>query len=248
MSKKINWRTLSIALVVIIVLFFIIVVIDSCWTSESVWKAPIFALISAIQTTALAVAIWDFVAKKEFAQEILNLAHISNNITESGITYIYGDFLTINWNEILELTNKLIIAVSYANTWREANRIKLAQIASSKDALTVYLPDYGNNDVLTELSRRFNITVDDVYKKIKESSMAFRELGATVFLYSGSFQTSFYLADNEAIMAVFKHKKQKSTVPAIRINKSGGLYSFIESELEAIKNNSKMEEILQDDK
>jgi len=248
MNKKINWKTLSIALVVIIVLFFAIVVIDSCWTSESIWKAPILALIGAIQTTALAIAIWDFVAKKEFAQEILNLARISNNVTESGITYIYCDFLTINWSKILEPTNKLIIAVSYANTWREANRIKLAQIASSKDALTVYLPDYNNNDVLTELSRRFNITIDDVYDKIKESSMAFRELGATVFLYNGSFQTSFYLADNEAIMAVFKHKKQKATVPAIRVNKSGGLYSFIESELEAIKNNSKMEELLQDDK
>lgn len=248
MSKKINWKTLSIALIVIIVLFFTILIIDNWWTSESVWKAPILALISAIQTTALAVVIWDFVAKKEFAQEILDLAHISNNITESGITYTYNDFLTINWNEILEPTNKLIIAVSYAYTWRESNRIKLAQIASSKDALTVYLPDYNNNDVLIELSRRFNKTINDVCNKIKESSMAFRELGATVFLYNGSFQTSFYLADNEAIMAVFKHKKQKSTVPAIRVNKSGDLYSFIESELEAIKSNSKMEELLQDDK
>jgi glucose-6-phosphate-specific signal transduction histidine kinase len=74
MNKKINWKTLSIALVVIIVLFFAIVVIDSCWTSESIWKAPILALIGAIQTTALAIAIWDFVAKKRVRPRNIELS------------------------------------------------------------------------------------------------------------------------------------------------------------------------------
>ena len=237
MKKKINWKTTSVALLVLLISFVIILLIDKFWTIENVWKAPVLAFIGAIQTTVLAVAVWDFIAKKEFAKDILDLAKISTNITESGIIYYYDNFLNIKWNDILKKASRLTIAVLYSNTWRESNRTYLAKLAESKDSLTVYLPNYKENQVLEELSCRLNMTVEEVCENIQKSEKGFKELGANVLLHNGSFQTSYYLTENEAVLAVFNHKREKSTVPAMQVDKEGNLYNFIKQELEAIKNN-----------
>lgn len=244
MSSKINWKSLALALMVIIVTFFLTLLIDTYWVAdaegnESAWKVSILVFIGAIQTTALAVAIWDFIAKKSFVKEILDLAKLSNNISETGVLYIYDDFLSIDWSAILKRSNNLTIAVSYANTWRESHREYLRRISNIESNLTVFLPNFELEEVLKELSVRFDKTPEIIKESILQSYNAYKELGATVYLFNGCFQTSYYLMDNEAVMAVFNHKKEKSIVPAIQVNKLGSLYKYIAGELDAIKNNSK---------
>ena len=144
------------------------------------------------------------------------MAKTSNNISEAGIESFYDDFLRIDWNGILGRTNTLKIAVSYANTWRESNRGRLSEIVQ-KNALTVFLPNYHSKEVWEELAFRFGKTTSETIKdRLVNSSAEFKGLGATVYLYNGCFQTTYYLTDHEAIMAPFNHKQEKAGVPAIR--------------------------------
>lgn len=246
MKNKINWVSLGIALLIVIFSFIAILIIDIKWVPDSdgytsAWKSTIIAFIAAVQTTALAVAIWEFIAKKAFAKDMLKLAKISSNVASTGIEYVYENYLDIDWNDIFSRTQSLTIAVSYATTWREHNRVRLEALGKMPDALKVFLPNYNDVAILSELSRRFGMSPDSVKTKINESSDSFKALGATVYLYNGCFQTSYYIADNEAVMAFFNHKKEKSTVPAFHVMRQGSIYKFIKDEIVSISANSERE-------
>ena len=236
--KKINWKLLSLSLVAILVLFFMLVFIDVQWKTESIWKTPILTFIGAVQTSILATALWDYLAKKAFAKEMLELANISSNASESGLLYVYKDFLDIEWSKILENTKTLKLAVTYANTWRESNRAKLKAFIEAGNTVTVFLPDLHDDNVKKKLALRFETTSQAIEQKILTSYEGFMTLGATILLYKGCFQTTYYLFDDKAIMSVFNHKKEKGTVPSILVSKAGSLYKYINDELNAIQKRS----------
>ncbi|WP_425060341.1 hypothetical protein SCACP_10310 [Sporomusa carbonis] len=238
-SARLSHKVLLIALIIVIIAFLGMGLVDYYWISNSVWKQQIILLLGAIETSAIVVAVWEFAAKKTFAKEILDLAHISSNISKSGVAHIYLDFQDISWKPLLENTRNLKIAVTYANTWRESHRSLLGNFAKEKKNLIVFLPDFNDTAILNELALRFEINSEEVKQKIRESYDRFKkDMGASVFLYRGCFQSTYYLTDNIGIMSFFNHKKDKSTVPAIQVTNQGELYQYINSELEAIENNS----------
>ena len=242
MIKKINelnYKVLVWALLISITSLIILLVIDLYWTDDTVLKHQIVLIVGAIETSAIVVGIWDFIAKKSFAKEIIDLANISTNIKNSGIIHIYNDFNDVDWKLILENTKSLQIAVIYAKTWRESNRKRLSSFVSDNRELIVYMPDYNDQNILIELASRFKTSTDKVKSGIQESYNSFKnEIGAKVYLYRGSFQCSYYICDNNGIMSFFNHKLEKSTVPAILMNNQGELYKYITSEINAIAENS----------
>lgn len=131
-SARLSHKVLLIALIIVIIAFLGMGLVDYYWISNSVWKQQIILLLGAIETSAIVVAVWEFAAKKTFAKEILDLAHISSNISKSGVAHIYLDFQDISWKPLLENTRNLKIAVTYANTWRESHRSLLGNFAKEK--------------------------------------------------------------------------------------------------------------------
>ncbi|MDD4590041.1 MAG: hypothetical protein PHG06_06355 [Parabacteroides sp.] len=238
-STKFNKTVLLIAIAVIGISFVGIVLVNQYWKNTSLWKDQVILLLGAIETSAIVVSIWEFIAKKSFAKEMLSLAKISSNVEKSGIIHIYNDFQDIQWKAILDHTKSFQVAATYANTWREGNRKALKDFVEDKKNLTVYLPDFTDESILGELASRLNMPNEKIREKIRESCNSFKnEIGATVYLYHGCFQSSYYLSDNAGIMSFFNHKKEKSIVPALEISNQGELYGYISSEFESIKKNS----------
>ena len=60
------------------------------------------------------------------------------------------------------------------------------------------------------------------------------DLGATVYLYSGTLQASYYKMDKDCIMSFFTHTKEKGTVPALRAAKNGNMYNYISKDLDSL--------------
>ena len=243
MDKKINWKLLSISLIIMTISLAAIFFIESYWTADltggiNTWRSLILTFTQAILITALAVAVWDFIAKKEFAIEILNLAKLSNNIESSGVKHKYEDFVNVEWEGILSHTNNLKMAVSYGTTWRRTYREHLKKIGKTKSSLHVFLPNYKNKVVLAELSNRFKKKPKDLAKIIGEAYEEFKEYGAVVYLYDGCFQSSFFITDQEAVISFYNHQGTYTSVPAIVVNKNGSIFRFIENELNGIERNS----------
>jgi len=238
-STKLNFKVLFIAILVVVISFVGIILVNKFWVTPCLWKDQVILLLGAIETSAILVSIWEFIAKKSFAREILSLAKISSNVEKAGIIGVYNDFQDIEWENILNNTKSFQVAVTYANTWRESNRKVLKKFVYDKKSIAVYLPDYTDEAILAVLALRFNMTNEKIREKIKESCYSFKnEIGATVYIYHGCFMNSYYLSDNTGIMSFFNHAKEKSTVPALEVNNRGELYSYILSEFEFIKKGS----------
>lgn len=114
-------------------------------------------VISTIGAAFLVNFLWEIFAKKRFAESVLEMAKISKNIEQSGVDHIDIDFSSINWQAELTKTHNLTAIFTYAQTWRNSNRVTIQRFtAKRKNRFTVIMPDYENKDIMAEFDRRYN--------------------------------------------------------------------------------------------
>lgn len=192
-------------------------------------------IISTIGAAFLVNLLWEIFAKKRFAESIFEAAKISKNIEQSGVDHIDTDFSGINWKGELSHTHNFTAIFTYAQTWRNANRVAIKEFTKKKkNHFTVIMPDYENDDIMAEFDRRYNYESGKTRELIKEAVLDYSELGAKVFLFKKSLQSTYYIMDNVAFMAFFKHSPGKETVPYIRAESTGSFYDYIVKEQNAI--------------
>lgn len=121
-----------------------------------------------------------------------------------------------------------------------ANRIMVELVSAGKftgkrkNKFTVIMPDYENEDIMAEFDRRYNYTSGKTRALIEDAIVDYSALGAKVYLFNKSLQATYYVMDNVALMAFFKHSPGKATVPYIRAESTGSFYDYIVSEKTAI--------------
>lgn len=233
-----NLITIIISLIAAIVSFGCVVYLIPQITNTQM-QLFFTTVISTIGAAFLVNFLWEIFAKKRFAESVLEMAKISKNIEQSGVDHIDIDFSSINWQAELTKTHNLTAIFTYAQTWRNSNRVTIQRFtAKRKNRFTVIMPDYENKDIMAEFDRRYNYEDGKTGELIKEAVMDYCELGAKVYLFNKSLQATYYIMDNVALMAFFKHSPGKSTVPYIRAESSGSFYNYIIAEKRAILNDS----------
>lgn len=238
--ENINYNALAKMLVLI--LFCMLSVwglSNSDWTTWDSFRIILISTLGTILSLAIVFIFWELIGKKSFAKDVLHLAKISTNITNSGIVYYYNNFRDINWGEELEHVNKLVLVFSYNATWYNNNLQIIKNIIENQGEIIVYLPDYSNESVKEYLSFRFFTYPEDIEKKILEAIDFFKKVKAKIYLYNGTFQSSYYLYDKNAIMSVYHHKKERDVVPAFKTTLGGNLFSYIQKEIKTIHEQSK---------
>jgi hypothetical protein len=191
--------------------------------------------------------IWDLFIRRDFLQEILEKAKISTDINFWGIEKITDSFHEeIDWKSLIQNSNKIDIFFAYGRTWRGAHEIDLRQAAENKDVrFRVVLPDPDNHQIVSELARRFVLTPEEVKRRIEEAATFFKtlnrkqnEAGAAIEIWylPESPVFSFYRFDSTTILALYRHKKERGSVPTIVCKKGGSLYEFIKQEFDVMIN------------
>lgn len=192
-------------------------------------------VVSTIGAAFLVNLLWEIFAKKRFAESIFETAKISKNIEQSGVDHIDTDFSSINWKSELSHTHNLTAIVTYAQTWRNSNRVAIKEFTKKKkNNFTVIMPDYENAEIMAEFDRRYNYEPGKTSRLIQEAVLDYTDMGAKVYLFTRSLLDTYYVMDNVALMAFFKHSPGKSTVPYIRAESTGSFYSYILNERDAI--------------
>lgn len=198
-------------------------------------------MVSTIITVLLANVAWEVIAKKNFAQSLLNMVKLSENIANSGIDSVYVDFRNINWTEELSKTSSFVAAFTYAYSWRSANQVaieKFAQKKKKREKMFIIMPDPERPNITADLDRRFGYEAGETKKRIEDAIQYYKKIGVTVYVYSGTLQASYYKMDNSAVMSFFTHSKEKTTVPAIQAAKGGHLYDYIRKDLDEMMRQS----------
>lgn len=214
---------------------FICVVFVSPLIKDARMQLFFSTIISTIGAAFLVNLLWELFAKKRFAESIFEAAKISQNIEQSGVDHIDTDFSSINWKNELLHTHNFTAIFTYAQTWRNSNRVAIKEFTKKKkNHLTVIMPDFENDDIMAEFDRRYNYEPGKTRKLIEEAVLDFSELGAQVYLFSKSLHATYYIMDNIALMAFFKHSPGKGAVPYIRAESNGSFYDYIVNERDSI--------------
>lgn len=220
--------------------FVIIMILNFCAVdkiSNDALRIFLLTLLSTIATVILANVLWEVIAKDNFAKSILEQVKISENIAQSGIDTVYVDFRTIDWCKEFENTKAFTAAFVYAYSWRSSNDVYIKKFVSKPSRckkMNIIVPDPENTAIMADFDRRFNFESGDTKKKVEDCIKYFVDLGATVYLYSGTLQASYYKMDKDCIMSFFTHTKEKGTVPALRAAKNGNMYNYISKDLDSL--------------
>ncbi len=154
------------------------------------------------------------------------------------------DFHEVPWDTLIRGTNRLVIYVAYARTWRNRTREYLkAFLGREGTQLTVILPSPQDNALMQQLAERFSLSVAEITKRIKESIQEFDELGigngkVEVLTTSVAPQCTYYLFDNSAVVTFYSHTREKKAVPIIFATNPSRMYQFAVEELDSIRINS----------
>ena len=121
-----NLITIIISLITAIVSFGCVVYLIPQITNTQM-QLFFTTVISTIGAAFLVNFLWEIFAKKRFAESVLEMAKISKNIEQSGVDHIDIDFSSINWQAELTKTHNLTAIFTYAQTWRNSNRVTIQQ-------------------------------------------------------------------------------------------------------------------------
>lgn len=237
-NSKINYKILATTLSLVVVDILLIWLFSYEWNILNTLRVVMLSFWGTVLSLLIGFALWETVAKRSFAEDVIFLSNISSNLKSSGVEQVYVNFFNIDWNIVLNEAKELTIAFSYGQTWRNLNRQALDEFCNNGGKIKVYFPNNEDDDITDTLDRRFSYEKGKTKQLIAESVNDFKELNAEILFFNGTFQNSYYVVDDIAFMSFFNHHKEKGSVPAIKAIKGGNLYSYIESELEAIKQNS----------
>ena len=87
---------------------------------------------------------------------------------------------------------------------------------------------------MSDLDRRFNFETGTTKKRIEDCIKYYYDLGVSVYVFEGTLQSSYYLMDQVGIMSFFTHSKDKGTVPALKANKTGNMYKYINDDVNSL--------------
>jgi len=237
--RKANYKVLLfdlLGIVIVNVLLQILMAAD--WQPFDFSRVTLIALLNAILTGMIGFGLWEVFAKRTFAEEILEVANISQNLRDSGILYCYSNFKEIEWREILNHSKEIKVFVSYAKTWREQYSDAIDTFINNSGKMTVYLPDYRNEALMKQYDERFSYPHGRTKEYVLESARVFSEKSCAVKLYNGVMFNSYYIIDDCCLIALSKNKKEKTIVPTIKFIKDGFFGGFIDREFASIEQQS----------
>lgn len=195
-----------------------------------------------IFVTGLLSIFWELLAKRSLADEIIAKAGISKQVLASGLQSVTHNFhREIDWPRLFRDAHQVDVFFAYGGTWRAAHYEELNALAQRKGArLRVVLPDPDEENIVSELARRFAEPRGEIEKRIRNSRGEFENLAKDaaaqieVWYLARSPVFSYYRFDSTGIVALYHHKRIRATVPALTFAKEGSLFDYFSDEFESM--------------
>lgn len=254
-KQSVETKNLKLKSMIIIILGLVImatanIALSNVWEKFDNLRLTIVITSISISNVLLAVGLWELAMKKSFADEILHIAKISDNINEQKLMHITTEFSKIDFQKLISSSKTGTIVVFYANSVFMKYESEFRQLRNLK----VVIADKNDNDYLVDLVKRFGNFSNEERKKeelitkIKDSETILtriknnsEELELSLYILNKPILASYYLFDSYAVMTTFNHASHHSTksygrVFSIVCQRGGSLYKYIEAEVNDILN------------
>jgi hypothetical protein len=202
--------------------------------------------------------LWELYAKRAFIDELLSKARASVNdliartilareLQEAGLRAFTTDFAhQVNWLDLFRNARRVDLFFSYARSWMNINNAQLEELARREGArIRVVLPDPDNQELVSELARRFGKQTDEIRASILATRDDFFRMFVTpfqdnrqgpdfsLFYASTAPQFTFYRFDSRSVLALYKHRQGRGGVPVFEAEEGGTIHLFIQQEMDA---------------
>lgn len=211
------------------------------------WMKSVVSNLGGLLVASVAIAmLWELFSKRSFLDELLEKTGLAEDLRNVGITGISlnpvrgPDFPTL-----IKSSERLDIFVCYANTWRANFEKDLKTLAAKKNCrIRLIIPNPENQIIMEDLAKRFNATdaaaiksrIVDAIEEYKSlfASVNNETLNFSIWVHNKTPLTSFYRFDRNAVITLYKHAGGRGETPTLIAERGGGLYSFIENEVDAM--------------
>lgn len=242
-----NLRVLFLALVIaiggIVLLYFSS--LKELWQDHEAWQVVVQNMGGLLVITCTITLLWEYWLRRSFLDEVLAKVRMADEIKLAGIVRITDAWhRDIDWESYFSTVKKLDIFFAYAHTWRSNYDKQLKEIAKRKGVrIRIVLPNPEDEQVVSELARRFNYTTEVLRALINESKEYFidlRRIGANngaqinIWFLPATPQFAFYRFDRIAIFTLYSHSRERTPVPAFVVEMGGTLYDYIRKEFDAM--------------
>jgi hypothetical protein len=215
-------------------------------STNTVWHSVIQQVASVFLATGILSIAWEFFAKRDFADEILEKAGISRELESSKLVQLTDEYLVaVNWNELFSATRSLDIFFAYGASWRISRRAELESfLAKDGSRLRVILPDPIAKKTIKELAGRFGYTPVKLKRYIKESTEFFLGLtpgrGSQVEVHYTKITplASMYRFADFGVMTFYNHGKGRGSVPTFVFKRGGLLFSYLDKNFHSLVDDS----------
>lgn len=195
--------------------------------------------------TGLLAVVWELVAKRAFAEEILSKTQLRTDLVTSGITRVTDQYLDeVEWAELFDGARNVDIVVAYASTWRNTHHGRLATVAQkSGNKIRVFLPDPDDATTVKILSDRFKMTPADVQNRIRAAITDFKSLDVgkakvEIFTRAGDCLFSCYRFDGKSVLTLYSHSQERRASVPTFVMAGGALSEFVAKDIDAIRKQS----------
>ncbi|MCA9031069.1 MAG: hypothetical protein KDA66_09695 [Planctomycetaceae bacterium] len=182
--------------------------------------------------------------RRLFLQEILAEVGLSENLKQSGLLRLEGEFTAVDWTAFYSNAKTVRLVIFHAShtlTMSIGKAVKEAAEAGTE--FEVILPDFGNKSLLGKLaSMEGNASSNSMKMKIQQAADGFKTLrngSNSVQLYVSPHVHPFamYLSDKQAII-VLNPEPTFSNPVVLVCDQAGGLYQYANAHYAVIKRDS----------
>lgn len=246
-TEKLNLKIIIILLILFIIGFVLILI---SYNIENLnWKNLLNALGSFFIVASILTIIWEIILKRSLIKEIVELTQMSYELKQAGIEKVTNDFHHgIDWSELFLQSKELDVLVSYAATWRNANQRIIEEFSQkSGTKMRIILPNVDNNVLMSELSNKFNKSVEELKKLIIESKDYYVKLdhdseniNVEIWYFNQSLYYTYYRFTDKIVYASYNNLGRKGPTIMLILHKAGYLYKKLHFEFnEMIKDTDK---------
>lgn len=175
---------------------------------------------------------------EDVKEAINSQKNVDYGVVKYGMFQEFAEEISIS----LARSKNVTLYFIHSRSWRENNHNAIIDFLQRSDSgkLTVFLPDFLNQDLMNSFRDNFSDgkyipgLIEDAFDFFLRLKQDFSEK-VDIYLYAFYPTYSFYMFDNVTIIALYPTTDRKKNVPTMMVNNKSEYYRFVADDCSALK-------------
>jgi hypothetical protein len=195
-------------------------------------------IVLAIFGISIVKIYWDMSEKIKFADYVVSICNISENIHKSGIISIQHSFGDIDWNEFYKNATEIDLALYHGRQTLDDSKKYIVKALNKKNppSIRIKIPNYKDTDLMEQIANHEPDSSPDILSKDIQHSISILNMiskdipnsNIRIFLAKDMFPFSIYKTNEKSLVLLSKNPSPMKGDPVIiECTNDGAFYNYI---------------------